>query len=225
MLERFTDMIENSISRIIPLLDAYYNNDSRRLAELLSECGRLSAEIMADFIYTTLAIGHNHVRSAEREAIRTVSLGGLTPYERSAWSPFPYPYAEVRNAPWNLNENSTPVPLSLLRDGREIIFEKGFGLGPPSQMTYILPAGVYSTFRSMAGIHSRLGAKTGMLFHVIGNSEILASAECGTVNDSHEINCDISDVKELTLKVVIPGDSPWLSNVHAVWGNPELRKN
>ncbi len=225
MLEHFTDMIGNSISRIIPLLDAYYNNDAGRLEELLSECGRISSEIMADFIHTTLLIGQNHVQNPEREAIRTVSLGGLTPYERTAWSPFPYPYAEIRNAPWSLDERSIPVPLSLLREGCEVFFEKGFGLGPPSQMTYFLPVGVYSTFRSIVGIHNRLGSKAGMVFQVIGDRRLLISAECGTVSDSREIRCDISGVKELTLKVEIPGDSPWLDNAHAVWGNPELRKN
>ena len=225
MLERFTDMLENSISRILPLLDAYYSNDADRLAELLSECGRVSSEIMADFIYTTLAVGHNSIGGAEREALRTVSLGGLTPYERNAWSPFPYPYAEIRNAPWSLNDRGVPVPLSLLREGREIIFEKGFGLGPPSEMTYFLPGGVYSEFRAAVGIHSRLSSKTGMVFRVIGDRGILASAECGTVNDSREIRCGISGVKELTLKVELPGGSLWLSNSHAVWGDPELRKS
>lgn len=116
-------------------------------------------------------------------------------------------------------------PNSLLRDGREIIFEKGFGLGPPSEMTYFLPAGVYSEFRAIVGIHSRLGSKTGMVFRVIGDRGTLASAECGTVNDSREIRCGISDVKELTLTVKLLGDSPWLSNSHAVWGTPELRKS
>lgn len=224
MFERFTDMIENSISFIIPMLNAFYRSDDKHQAWLLTECGRFSSEIVADFIYSTASVGTGRIDASQKLLLDSIFANRLTPVERTAWVPFPYPYAEIRKAPWNLDGNCSPVSLSLLVNGHEKNFEEGFGIGAPFEMTYMLPSEVYAGFESIVGISSKLGAEAPCEFAVHGDDSKLASVKCGAPTDTQIIKCNISGVKKLTLKTVFTGDNQWLGNSHFVWGNPRFLK-
>lgn len=224
LLDRFTDMIEHAIGFVLPVLDAYYRDEDAILTQTLTRCGRFSSEVLADFIHTLIAVGSGRIDHEELESIRLVDVGALTPLERTAWAPSPYPYAEIRNAPWNLDRQPAPVPLSLLTDGMERIHEAGFGLGPPFQMTYHLPPGIFARFDSAVGLSSRLSAEAGVTFEVWGDDHLLVRASCATTRDTRTLSCDLAQVKKLTLKITPMGDTVWPSHTHAVWGSPRLLK-
>jgi hypothetical protein len=225
MLERFTDMLENSISFIIPLLDAFYSDNDKLLAQRLTACGKFASEIVADFIYSVISIAKEQLDATESELLNSISLSEFTPIKRTAWALPPYIYSEIRKAPWNLNKQYAPVPLALLIDEKEKIFEKGFGIGPPFTMSYLLPVGIYTQFSSTVGINSRLGTASGVTFKVLGNGIELVRKTCNTINDTQIINCNIENVHKLTLKITPSGNISSSSNSHAVWGNPRLLKN
>ena len=139
--------------------------------------------------------------------------------------PFPYFYPEIRKAPWCLDKDFNPVPLSLMDNGQELSFQKGFGVGVPFKATYILPPGVYKEFRARVGIHSKLGAKAGIVFTVAGDGLKLASVECPNSSHSKLLTADISKARKLTLSTgVLDGNQVWPDNTHAVWGDPVLQK-
>ena len=225
MLESFTDMLENSISYILPVLDAYYSDNEKMLAQKLSECGKLASEILADFIYSTISVATKKTGNSEKELLNSVILSEYTTLERTAWAPFPYPYCEIRKAPWSLNEKFEPIELSLMVDGKTKTFDKGFGIGPPFEINFIIPQGVYKQFESSVGINNKLGSETGIVFKIIGDGKELALAECRHNNDSKMISADISNIEKITLKIEAANhNNIWPSNSHAIWGNPKLLK-
>jgi len=225
LLERFTDMLEFSISFINPILAAFYKDDHEGVAELLTECGQYPSKVLADFIHSVIAVGMGQLDSNEQDKLKNATLSEYTPSERSAWAPAPYQYAEIRKSPWGLNDQYEPVPLTLLIDGKEKIFKKGFGIGPPYQITYLLPKNVYKQFNSTIGIHSKLGTESGVTFKVLGDGIELTRGQCNTINDTLIINCNIANVHKLTLEITPSGDIPCPSNSHAIWGKPQLLKN
>ena len=101
---------------------------------------------------------------------------------------------------------------------------RGIGAGPPFQAAYQLPEKVYRQFRSTVGINCRLGTEAGIVFEVIGDGSLLTRAVCNDINDAQVLECNISEVKTLTIKIKAIGLVEWPSNTHAVWGVPELIK-
>ena len=225
MLERFTDMLENSISFIIPVLDAFYSDNDELFTERLTTCCKFASEIVADFIYSVISVAKERLDITENELLNSISLSEFTPTKRTAWAPPPYIYSEIRKSPWSLNKQYEPVQLALLVDGEEKIFEKGFGIGPPFAMSYLLPSKVYTEFSSTIGINSILGTSSGVTFKVLGDGNELARKTCNTINDTQIINCNIANVHKLTLEITPSGDISCSGNSHAVWGKPQLLKN
>lgn len=218
LLERFTDMLEVSIAQIIPMVDAFYEDDEETLSAHLTLSGKKTSETLADFVHATLCAANANPGDSE-----PVWLSELTPYRRSAWAPSNYPYIEIRKAPWCLKKGHVPIPLALFFDGEKRSYGKGFGLGVPFKMSYVLPKGVYKKFDARVGLHGELGGERGVIFIVIGDGEELAKARCETVNDSKTITADISDIDNLSLRVASTDpETPWPNNTHAVWGNPML---
>ncbi|OGV35711.1 MAG: hypothetical protein A2020_04175 [Lentisphaerae bacterium GWF2_45_14] len=225
IFERFTDMLENSISRIIPMLDAFYKNDIALLRKQLTESGEFSSSVLSDFLYSVICVGASRFESSELEQLNSAYLSEYTPEIRTGWMPYPYAYPEMRKSPYCLNSNFEPVDLSLKINGKERFYENGFGLGVPFKADYILPSGIYKTFKSEVGIHSRLGARSGIAFKVLGDGAELAAAECSDSSSSSVLSIDISNIKRLTLKLESTNsECAWPDNTHAVWGNPRLIK-
>jgi hypothetical protein len=222
LLERFTDMLEYAISFVHPILTAFYSDDHVAIAGLLTECVEYSAKVLADFIYSVMLAGTE--KPELDQGLENAVLSEYTPLERSAWMPFPYQYAEIRKSPWSLDKKYEPVPLALLIDGREKTFSHGIGAGPPFQAIYQLPENVYRQFRSTVGINCRLGTEAGIVFEVIGDGSLLTRTVCNDVNDAQVLQCDISEVRTLIIKITAAGSVAWPSNTHAVWGIPELIK-
>lgn len=225
LFERFTDMIETSISQIIPMLDAFYRDDWKLLSEHLSLCGAFSSEVLADFMHSVMCIGYSRFENEETDSLKNVFLSEHTPEINTAWMPPPYHYAELRKSPWSLNRDFEPFGLALSMNGKEMSFEKGYGLGPPCEINFILPKGVYGKFSTTVGINSRLGAKTGIKFGVCGDGKEIAGINCKGIPDSGILEVPMEGVRRLTLRT-IPYDSktPYPDNTHAVWGNPILSK-
>ncbi len=223
LFERFTDMIENSITKILPMLDAFHKDDARTMKARLTESGEFSSGVLADFIHSTLCVGRDRVDCGQKGKLASVNLGDYTPETRMGWMPFPYFYPEIRKAPWCLDKDFNPIPLSLVVNGEETLFESGFGVGVPFKTTYTLPLGVYKKFSVQVGIHSKLGAKAGIVFTIMGDGAALATAGCPDASSSPCVSADISKVRKLTLTTsVLDGDKAWPDNTHSVWGAPVL---
>lgn len=225
LFERFTDMIENSISRIIPMIDAFYRDDWLSVSKHLTVCGKFSSEILADFMHSVFSAGASEINEVEMDSLKTVSLSEYTPELQTAWMPSPYQYAELRKAPWSLNNDFDPVQLVLSLDGVDFTFDKGFGLGPPCEINFILPGRVYRKLVASVGINSTLGAPSGMRFSIYGDGRELSSVNCHDLQNSAVIEADISNVKRLTLKTLPDAVNQYPSNAHAVWGDPRLIKH
>ena len=221
-LERYTDMIEGAIGFVLPVMNAFYAGDDALVARRLTQCGRFCSEVLADFIHSLFAVGAGRITPEELENLRMVSLGGLTPLERSAWMPNPYPYVEIRNAPWSRSQGGKQVPLMLEIDGEETEYADGFGLGPPFEATYQLPEGVFERFESAVGLNSRLPSVAGVVFEVWGDGVLIASRSCQNVHESGLMRCELHGVREIKLRISATGDKPWPGHTHAVWGAARL---
>ena len=126
-----------------------------------------------------------------------------------------------------MNKDFEPVDLSMIVDEKEKIFKKGFGIGPPFEMTYLLPRTIYKTFHSTIGINNKLGAESDIIFKVLGDGKELASIACSNIDQTQIFRVNISNIKKLTLKTEATSenlDDIWPSNTHAIWGDPTLEK-
>jgi len=82
ILERFTDMLEYSISFISPILIAFYKDDHEKVSELLTESGQYSSKVLADFIYSVIAIGTDQLDSSEKDNLKNIILSEYTSLEQ-----------------------------------------------------------------------------------------------------------------------------------------------
>ncbi|OGV51502.1 MAG: hypothetical protein A2017_01650 [Lentisphaerae bacterium GWF2_44_16] len=230
IFEKVSDAIEYSVSLIIPVLDAFYRNKEQKRKEILSESGKLPAQIISDIIYSVYSTVYAKIKDAERKKLEKVPLSDITPVRRSGWGPAPYFYRPIRK--WyfaTYGDTSKAIfrrdSLTLNMDGTVKKFKKGIATGAPFRIDYILPEHVYNSLSSLAGMHSRLGAKTKVKFKVIGDGKLVQEEICLPPNGVCNFTASIAGIRELSLITeLVNCDMFNTNNNHALWCCPYLLK-
>ncbi|MCM8803051.1 MAG: NPCBM/NEW2 domain-containing protein [Candidatus Omnitrophica bacterium] len=224
LLERFTDMLENSVKQILPMVEAFYKDDYKTLKKHLTEAGKFSSQVLADAFHTAFCIAYQKFEEKEKKELERVKVNRLTPYRWTGWAPYPYFYPVIRNSNMSLDKGFKPVPLRLNIDGKIKEFKEGFGLGAPFEITYLLPKGVYKKFHSYIALHSDLGKGGEIIFKVKINDRVVFNS--GVIRDdkAREIEIKIENGEKFSLITQPTKNSFGKFGNQAIWAEPILIK-
>ena len=217
----YTDMIENSLALLIPMTQALYKGQVEIIKQCLAKSAIPAVKLYADFLYTTFILAS--AESIPSEGLNNADLTKAVPYKWSAYAQAPYYCPRIRNSNMSLSSDFSPIPLQLNLNGEIIHFDKGFGVGTPSYISYILPEGVYQKFKAIIGIHSETGASGEVIFQVLANDKIIFDSGRITSSKSKQISVPINHCEVLTLRT-IPYCKNNLAENNAIWANPTIKK-
>ena len=225
LLDRFTDMLENSTRQILAMAEAFYRDDYKTLKKHLTESGIFSSKVLADALYTAFCIAFNRFDKKETKILRKRKISELTPYKWTGWAPYPYFYPVVRNSNMSLDKGFKPVPLKLNIDGKVKEFKYGFGIGAPFEIRYLLPKGVYKKFCCIIGLHSDLGKDGEIIFKVVIDEKIVFNS--GIIKDdrARRIEILLGKGEKLSLITQPTKNSFGRFGNQAVWAEPMIVKN
>jgi len=159
-------MLENSIKKIIPMVQSFYKDDYERIKVYLTETAIFSSEVLADALHTSFCIAYNKFEEKDIKKLGIAEVNKFTPYKWTGWAPYPYFYPVIRNSNMSLDKKFKPVSLKLKINGKVKEIKKGFGVGAPFQITFILPKKVYKKFCCFIGLDSELGKGGEVIFKV-----------------------------------------------------------
>jgi hypothetical protein len=101
-------------------------------------------------------------------------------------------------------------------------FPEGISSGMGRALTFLLPAGVYSRFTVLAGLHPELGAQGHVEFTIIGDGKTLATAVITGAEPAKAMDCEVAGISELQLTLSSKGGDP--KSNYAIWADPVLQK-
>jgi NPCBM/NEW2 domain len=216
----FTDMLENSIAQLVPMTQALYHNDKKTIQSCLS-CSALPAiKMFADLLFTAFRIAAHD----SNDNLNIADLSRAVPWEWSAYAQKPYYCPRVRNSNMSLDDDFYPVPLRLNYNGKIETFPKGFGVGTPSSITFLIPSGVYNTFNAVVGLHSELGVGGKIIFRLIADDKVIFDSGIIVSDDSCSVSVKLGNCKKLTLTAVAADENENILKNNAIWANPTLYK-
>ncbi|QOV90459.1 NPCBM/NEW2 domain-containing protein [Humisphaera borealis] len=231
LLHRIHDGILNARSTTLPIIQALYADDAKRVESWQIKAAKVDAQVVADAMYTILCLGAERFDEAEQKSLRRVAIGGFFPLEAASLY---YPQSQFYSSPhWGharsgviLAEGKKAMPLRLrVSDGdgtAEREFTNGVSAGMGKSLMFHLPRGTYARFSVLGGLHPQLGEKGKVEFAVIGDGKTLASAIVAGTEPAHAFDCDISGVAELKLSLTSRGSEP--KSNYAIWAEPLLIK-
>lgn len=235
LMHRIHEGIINARSTTIPIIQALYVGDAKTVEHHQLKAATFDAKIVADALYTILCIGtrtpEDLEESPEGIALKSTPIAAYYPLEAASLY---FPQTQFFSSPhWGharsgvvLAEGKQALPLKLQVDSKtgpkEQEFSEGISAGMGRSLTFLLPAGVYSRFTVLAGLHSELGAKGKVEFTITGDGKPLASAVVSGTEPAHALECDLSGVSELQLTLNSKGGDP--KSNYAIWANPTFQK-
>jgi hypothetical protein len=229
--QRHEDMHTQAARHLIPMLQAYFKDDSQAFAAEGLAAAAPGARLVADVLYTLLCISQNRIDPAEAAALPgIVSLADLTV---AAGMPFSwrtnYGDQPVRNASGKSGLVSTfpadlkAEPLRLLTEAGPVReFAKGYGVNVGTRYTFLLRPGLFKTFSVTVGNQAGLGAEGAVGFRVLLDGK--PAADSGIIEGRQPakgLKAELGQVRELTLETY--GKSSG-SKSHAVWAEPVLSR-
>jgi hypothetical protein len=229
--QRHEDMHTQAAHHLIPMLQAYFKDDTQTFGAEGLAVAELGARLVADVLYTLICISENKVDPAEAAAVPTsINLADVT---MAAGMPFSwrtnYGNQPVRNASGKSGLVSTdPVDLKaqplrlLMEDGQVRGFAKGYGVNSGTRYMFLLCPGVFKTFSVTVGNQAGLGDEGDVGFRVLLDGKTVAdTAVIEGRKPARQIKVDLGQARELSLETY--GTSPG-RKCHAVWAEPVLRR-
>jgi hypothetical protein len=121
-------------------------------------------------------------------------------------------------------KRAMPLKLQVNEDGslKEREFSNGISAGMGRSLTFLLPQGVYSRFKVLAGLHPELGALGKVEFTVSGDGKVLGSAVVGGTDPAHIFECELVGISQLQLSLSAKGGEA--KSNYAIWADPVLLK-
>jgi len=224
LLDRFTDMLENSIKQIIPMVNAYYTNDYKTLRRHATTSARFASQVLADALHTAFCFAFEKFDEKEMIMLNKVFLSARTPFQWTGWAPGPYIYPVIRNSNMSLDRDFKPVPLMLKVGDQMKRFDNGFGVGAPFEITYLLPEKVYRKFSSYIGLHPDLGKGGEVIFKVMLDDKNIFTSRVFKNGEAERIEIDLKTARKISLVTEPTEESKDKSVNQAVWGEPMLVK-
>jgi len=235
LMHRIHEGIINARSTTIPIIQALYAEDPKTVEVHQMKAATFDATVVADALYTMLYLGTRSTleleESVEGAALKRTSIGKFFPLEAVSLY---YPQAQFFSSPhWGharsgvvLAEGKRAMPLKLQvnEEGslKEREFSNGISAGMGRSLTFLLPQGVYSRFKVLAGLHPELGALGKVEFTVSGDGKVLGSAVVSGTDPAHIFECDLSGISQLQLSLSSKGGES--KSNYAIWADPILLK-
>jgi len=235
LMHRIHEGIINARTTTIPIIQALYLEDAKTVELHQLKAATFDAKIVADALYTTLCLGTRTTRdleeSPEGETLKSTSISAYYPLEAANLY---FPQTQFFSSPhWGharsgviLAEGNRAMPLKLWVDSKtgpqELEFPDGISAGMGRSLSFLLPAGVYSRFTVLAGLHPELGAKGKVEFTIVADGKTLSSAVISGTEPARVLECDLSGVSEVQLTLNSNGGDP--KSNYAIWANPTVHK-
>lgn len=217
---------------IVPIIQGLYRDDHDASNEAQQKAAIRGAELTADACYTLACIAKNRFQADQVEALRRIDIADLWPQQAPAFympqsTFFDRPYWGHATPGKILKDGREAVPLRMkVKQGQDTVIEtmeSGIGAGTRSKLTYLLPTGVYETFRVTVGLHAELGVNGSVVFEIKGDGKTLATTEPLSGTDAAQpIEVALAGITNLELKAT-PGAEDASAN-YAIWGQPRLVK-
>ncbi len=239
MLEKMNNVIIAARGKVIPIIQAIYNEDERSVQANNSEMAEISARVAADMIHSAFCIAYDKFDQEQKEDLHVSHLSDLIPLETIylAWRQprlFRPVYGGAPTSGVILDKEGQPLPLTLkYHESRKLLekkLDRGIAAGTrrsmvqePCVLSYIVPEGVFERFEAVVGIHSRLGEEGSVIFQVKGDDKVLFDSGPLTRDDpARNISVSLQGVKEIQL-ITFSGTKDHPYN-YPVWGEPRLVK-
>ncbi len=231
LMHRVHEGILNARTTTIPIIQALYSEDQAVVEKHQLKAATLNAKIVADALYTILCLGTKKFEPKELAALKQVQIGAFFPLEaESLYYPqsqfFGKPYWGHPHSGFLLANGNRPMPLKLRIEGPKGTtnkeFTKGISAGMGRSLTFLLPENVYTKFTVFAGLHPELGAKGRVEFTIIGDDKPLESVIISGKEPAAFIDCDVTGVSQLQLKLTPRGLAP--KSNYAIWAEPILKR-
>jgi hypothetical protein len=235
LMHRIHEGIINARSTTIPIIQALYADDAKTVELQQLKAAKMDAHIVADALFTIISIGTRTPQELEASAggaaLKHTSIFNFFPIEAASLY---FPQTQFFSAPhWGharsgviLAEGKRALPLKLRvqKDGAvtEKEFPEGISSGMGRALTFLLPAGVYSRFTVLAGLHPELGAQGHVEFTIIGDGKTLATAVITGAEPAKAMDCEVAGISELQLTLSSKGGDP--KSNYAIWADPVLQK-
>lgn len=226
LLEEHVQMNARASKRLFPMLQALADDDEPRFIALGAQAAAEGTALSADVLYSVLCIAQSRF---DAPPPATVSMADRTPAESSpfAWGDKNHQGRLLYNASGAIHSNmSEPAklgrhPLSLLMpDGAVREFAKGYGVGGRTFYTFLLPRGVFRTFKVYVGNDAALGKQSVTTFEILLDGKpAAASPKFKGAVPCAELNVPLGDAQSVTLRC--QGEGP-ASTAHGVWAEPVL---
>lgn len=231
LLHRLHEAIVNARSTTVPIIQALYAQDTKTVENNQLKAASVDATVVADALYTIVALGAGEAGKADGGTLSVMPLGGLVPIEAAnLYFPqtqfFSSPYWGYPRSGSILAEGKRATPLKLRVDENgtavERVFSNGISAGMGRSLTFPLPKDVYGKFKVFAGLHSELGSEGKVEFTVQGDGRVLANAVVSGADVARPLECDLEGVSQLQLSLKSAGGDG--KKNYAVWAAPVLLK-
>lgn len=231
LLHRVHEVIINSRSTTVPIIQALYADDADAVVRHQLKAATKAAQTAADALHTILCLGTARFDAEAQKKIERVGIASFWPMEAEHLY---YPQSHFFSSPfWGhacsnvvMEGGTKAVPLKLRITGAKGIVEKvfaaGIGTGMGKALTFHLPKGVYQRFIAYAGMQIGIGDRGRVEFIILGDGRALATAIVSGTDAAHAFDCDVSSVSLLQFNVVSRGLDP--KSNYAVWAEPLLLK-
>ena len=227
LMHRLHDGILNARTTTVPIIQALYAEDKEAVVKHQLRAATVDAEVVADALFTILCLGAQKFGDADQVTLKEVQIGALIPLEAASLY---YPQSEFFSSPhWGhprsgviLAGGNKAMPLKLRLETGDKEFSNGISAGMGKPLTFLLPKDVYAHFTVLAGLHPELGTKGRVEFSITGDGKSLASIILNGTDPAKLIECEITSVSQLQLKLTSRGLDP--KSNYAIWAEPTLIK-
>lgn len=236
LMHRMHEGILNARSTTIPIIQALYDGDKKRVEKLQQKAAVVDAKIVADALYTILSLGAKKFVDLEISKLDEVPIDAFFPVEAESLY---YPQSQFFSKPnWGYPQNgfilaggdqSMPLKLRVSTAGEVVVkeYDKGISAGMGRSLTFLLPKGVYQRFKVLAGLHPVLGKKGRVVFTLKSEGKVLLSRKLTGYDPAVMLECDVSELSQIELKLETARESGVKVDAkgnYAIWAQPVLLK-
>jgi hypothetical protein len=228
---RLAALNARSVAAIIPMLSAVYQRRLSRAERLFRPLVRDTAAILADVLHTLWSVHTGAFDARQAAALRTCDLRDVEPAAFDV--EFNYGYRPLLDAlTIQTRDRAERLRLRLGRGGRTTpVAVPGIcpiphalplrGIALRSSLVYRLPAGVFTRFQALVGLHAGVSRQAACRFEVWGDGRCLRRTRWLRPADAAvPLDVAIRGCRRLELRVPTDGSTDRLA--YPVWGRPRL---
>ncbi len=208
---------------VLPMLSAQLHANPAEADLLRGEQARLTAELVADALYTALCLATGRIDPAEARACDGLPVAGLefAPFRGKAGEPYVWVPFLIGQS---LDARRAAHPLAVL--GRAAPFETGLGMGAPATAELpFAPAGAWARLTATIGLHPAAGPKGAVQFVLqAGGQELYRSPtiRSGEPGVAVDVTLPEGELGLLALTTEPVDGSESSPDNQCVWGEPRL---